>query len=523
MKVFAKTYLVMCVVWVVMGIAPLRAATTPSSTSTLYPRIIDQENSEKQAPAGQNGSDTAKQEGEDADRHFSLDGYDHYAHRRYEEALESLFEFLGRRTIDDQDYEWAEFFFGISLKRLGFSHAAVDSLTNVVTRKPNPKIVSYTLEVLEAVSRELPFDRDMLIDRGLCDQSYGFVDKKINDFVHYYQGEYDWEHGLFNWGDEHFAQIEKGSYYYDKYLFRRALREISEDHIDAAVATLKDVLLKLPDGDRLKDDVRKTLARLYYERGKFTQADFLYQQIEMNIVEQAQNLLERAWAQYRMGNLERAMGLLYSFEAPSYRNSFTPEFYILKSFIYKDVCHYKSAMHVLDQFKERYGQALDKIYSRGAIQDNQAMLLVILNKPWVKRVWDYLELLDKEQGKLSQIHHPELSAYLNNLYDLKRQQYEQRFRLLVRDEYEKMANDMLRFEEEANLMEYEIGTDMYQRVSALTFKEETAETAEAEKEEQAPKAIYNFQGEFWNDELDDYEVVLPNKCDSAEEWDIFFK
>ena len=37
------------------------------------------------------------------------------------------------------------------------------------------------------------------------------------------------------------------------------------------------------------------------------------------------------------------------------------------------------------------------------------------------------------------------------------------------------------------------------------------------------KAVYSFQGEFWNDELDDYKVVLPNKCENVEEWDIFFK
>ena len=217
------------------------------------------------------------------------------------------------------------------------------------------------------------------------------------------------------------------------------------------------------------------------------------------------------------------MGLLYSFEAPSYSNSFTPEFYILKSFIYKDVCHYKTAMKVLEQFKERYGEALDRIYSRGAIQDNQAMLLVILNKPWVKRVWKFIELLEKEQGRLSQIKAPELTAYLDNLYGLKKKQYEERFRLLVRDEYEKMANEMLRFEEEAHLMEYEIGTDMYQRVSAFAYNEEKTDSGKTSEGENTSKAIYNFQGEFWNDELDDYEVVLPNKCDSAEEWDIFFK
>jgi tetratricopeptide (TPR) repeat protein len=448
-------------------------------------------------------------------------GYERFSKGKYQRAAEILFRFLSQRTPDDTDYEWAEFFFGISLYKLGFTHAAVDTLTNLVTRKPNPQIVGYILELLEKISRTQPFDRDMLIHRAVCDQSYGFVEKQAADFVHFYQGQYDWEHGLFDWGDQHFAKIEPDTFYYYKFLFERALRKIYTDQVDAAVAILKQIIAKLPNGDALKDDARKTLARLYYEKGKFAEADFLYQQIEMNIVEQAQNLLERAWAHYRMGDPERAMGLLYSFQAPSYIHSFTPEFYILKSFIYKDVCHYKNAMQVLEQFKSRYGGSLEGIYHRRPPQENPAMMLVILNKTKVKRQWRFLNLLDREQKLAAANSNNNLKTYLNKLYTLKRREAEHNFKLLATDEYEKMANAMLQYEEEAHLMEYEIGSDMYQRVQDYHYDEDQPEKKDAK--DQQGKAVYAFQGEFWNDELDDYEVALPNKCQNAEEWDIFFK
>jgi len=241
----------------------------------------------------------------------------------------------------------------------------------------------------------------------------------------------------------------------------------------------------------------------------------------MNIVEQAQTLLERAWAHYRMGNPERAMGLLYSFEAPSYANSFTPEFYILKSFIYKDVCHYRTALNVLNQFQFRYGDALESIYQRKPLQNNQAMLLVLLNKPAIKKRWAFLQLLEREQILAQNNPNEDLRSYLVKLYTLKQKEMEQQFRIRVNDAYEKMANDMLQFEEEAHLMEYEIGIDMYQRVHDYHFSEETPEPIVDSAT--GGKVVYAFQGEFWNDELDDYKVVLPNKCQNAEEWDIFFK
>ncbi len=448
-------------------------------------------------------------------------GYDAYSKKKYQPAAEHLLEFLSARTPDDQDYEWAEFFYGMSLFKLGYTHAAVDTLTHLVTRKPNPQIVNYVLELLERISRTIPYDKDMLIDRALCDQSYGFVEGRVAHFIHYYQGEYDWERGFFSWGDEHFTKIPEDTFYHNKYLFKRALRDIYDNRIDQAVSLLKIVILKLENGDPLKDDARKTLARLYYEKGSFAEADLLYQQIEMNIVEQAQNLLERAWVHYRLGNPERAMGLLYSFEAPSYVNAFTPEFYILKSFIYKDVCHYKTAMQILDKFKTRYGDSLEHIYRRKPLHDNQAMLLVLLNKHGIRRHWRFLNLLEKEHGLSQNNPHPMLTTYLDRLYTLKRKEIERKFKSLVSDKYEDMANSMLQFEEEAHLMEYEIGIDMYQRVHSYHYEEEPPDpdTTEALK----GKAVYAFQGEFWNDELDDYEVILPNKCQNAEEWDIFFK
>lgn len=448
-----------------------------------------------------------------------LEGYDKYSRGKYLAACKELYRFLSQTTPDDADHDWASFFFGISLKKAGYSHAAVDTLANLVTRKPNTKIVNYSLELMEEISRTLPFDQELLIETAVCDESYDFVEGSIADFVNYYQGEYNWERGLFSWGDEHFSSLRKDSYYYNKYLFESGLRELYAGRTDAAIELFKQVLAAKEASDSLRNDARKTLARLYYEVGQFEDADFLYQQIDMNIVEQAGNLLERAWVHYRLGNPERAMGLLYSFEAPSFRTSFTPEFYILKSFIYRDVCHYAKAMSVLSQFDDRYGDAIANVYDRKDARENEALLQVILSKPKVKRIWNFLSLLETERYLAEGIEDEDLSTYLNELYRLKQDEYEDRLRQEVENVYETMANDLLQFEEEAQLMEYEIGLDMYQRVSEFHY----AGSEQSEETSKTGMAVYEFQGEFWNDELEHYTVSLPDKCQDAEEWDIFFK
>ena len=107
----------------------------------------------------------------------------------------------------------------------------------------------------------------------------------------------------------------------------------------------------------------------------------------------------------------------------------------------------------------------------------------------------FLTLLENEQKQCESIPDKKLRDYLANLYGLKRTEYEKHLRLMVEFEYEKIANGLLQFEEEAHLMEYEIGLDMYQRVSGFHYtNDKNPETPPSEKN---GVAVYPFQGEFW--------------------------
>jgi TolA-binding protein len=455
-----------------------------------------------------------------ADREDFDRGYRLYKRGKYRQACRYLFRYISRRTPDDTDYEWAEFFFGISLKKLGYSHAAIDILTHLVTRKPNQKIVRYSLELFEQALRTLPVEHEALINRVLCDQEYGFLDGTVADFVNYHQGLFDWEHGFFQWGDQHFSQIAPDTHYYYQYLYQKALLALFRDQLTDATELLRQILRGDQAQRQLQDEARKTLARLLYEQQKFEEADFMYAQIRRSILQQAENLLERAWAEYRLGNLEKAMGLLYAFEAPSFRNAFKPEYFILKSFIYKDVCHYDRALAVIEEFKARYGVALEIIYSRQAAGDNHKLMLYLLNKKQIQRTWQFLELLEREKAACDRFKDKDLRIYLEKLYDLQIKQSRNRLRRQIEAEYEKVANDLLQYEENAHLMEYEIGLDMYKRVYEAHYREDPGQPKASDS---TRRAVFPFQGEFWNDELADYQVTLPNKCQDIEEWDIFFE
>ena len=299
-----------------------------------------------------------------ADEDFR-EGYRLFSKKKHLDACARLYAFLSQRSSNDENYDWARFFLGISLYELGFSHAAADTLSELVARKPNVRVVSYSLEVLEDITRTKPFDWETIVFNGLVDQDFGFVEGDLADFVHYYQGLYDWRHGYLEWGGSHFRAIRKGSYYHGLYLFQKALRVIDENRLQEAEAGLRAIISDPRPPEDLKDQARVTLARILYEQQRFAEARAAYREVRMPPTEQAKYLLEQAWAQYREGRPERAMGLLYAFMAPSFWRHFTPEYYVLKSLIYKKVCQYQQSLSVVGEFKTRYGDSLKAIYKRG--------------------------------------------------------------------------------------------------------------------------------------------------------------
>jgi TolA-binding protein len=448
-----------------------------------------------------------------------LEGYRLYTKKRYAEAAGQLYAYVSQHSRDDEDYDWAQFFLGISLKELGLSHAAVDTLAAVLARKPNVRVVSYSLEILEEITRTHPFDWETLVLNVLVDQEFGFVEGKLIDFVHYYQGLYDWEHGYEKWGDNHFTVLQPDSPYYHKYRYQKALYRVYAGDLPEAGRLLEELLADPRPTEDLKDEARVTLARLRYEQKDFGAADQAYRSLRRPTVEQARYLMERAWAQYREGNPEKAMGLLYAFRAPSFWRNFTPEYFILKSLIYKDVCQYRNAMAVVGEFQSRYGQTLEGIYGRRDPLESEQLVQILMEKPRIKRLYEFSNLLEGERNRARTVATGALAQYLDTLYGLKAEAVQGELRDTVETEYRALANDLLRYEEEAHLLEYEIGLDMYQRASDYHYP---GQDREASGPQQAV-VVYPFQEEFWNDELDDYQVVLQNKCETLQDWDIFFQ
>ena len=449
--------------------------------------------------------------------------YQQFKLERWEIAAGSFLKFIQLTSSDEKNFEWAEFFMAISLEHLGYTHAAVDRFSNLAARKPNTKIVSYILDMFEQISRTKPFDYDQVILQVVNDKDYGFISDEVSGFVDYYQGIQDWKTGYRDWALDHFKRIPKDSYYYSRYLHQQALYQVEINKPKQALKIISQILQVEKLDDNLRDESLWIAARLHYELGDMKEASFLYSKIKTPVIEQASFLLEQAWIEYQNKDFERAMGFLYAFEAPSFRQFFTPEYFLLKGFIYKDVCHYESALTVVEEFNQRYGQSLEAIYNRKDETDveSEELLYVILAKKNVKTVWEFITMLEAEKSRVDELDDDNLIEYVEGVYNLQIEDSTYQLRNLIKIEYASRANGLLQFEEESNLMRYEIGVDMYQRVAQNTYVAANRKD-ESKKDSQESQVVFSFQREYWNDELGFYKVSLPNKCDTFKDWDLFF-
>ena len=168
----------------------------------------------------------------------------------------------------------------------------------------------------------------------------------------------------------------------------------------------------------------------------------------------------------------------------------------MKGFIYKDVCHYESALTVVEEFNQRYGQSLEAIYNRKDETDveSEELLYVILAKKNVKTVWEFITILEEEKERLSGLDDDNLIEYIEGVYSLQIQDSSHQLRNLIKTEYASRANGLLQFEEESNLMRYEIGVDMYQRVAQNNYVA-ASKKDKSNNDKQDSQVVFSFQRE----------------------------
>lgn len=346
----------------------------------------------------------------------------------------------------------------------------------------------------------------------------------------------------------YFKKVSKGSPFYLQSLMHLAsLLEIKGDYAESKkyiksciqssarknkIIPLDDREIQARNRDHIYDTCRHLLPRLLYKENKLDVSLKIFDKLDHQSYLFPNALFDSSWAYLREKDYNRAVGRNITFQAPLFDDYFIPETELVKALSYLSVCDYDEALDVVKNYDknvktkaEEFIKAfklndrgdnypyLDLVYGskmKKKFKDNFIIKLsTVLNiKPGMHLLKHYLKNLKEEKQKAKST--IERKSYLA-AYKI----FSKFFNSYVKVKFVRYAKEAIRI---SNIFA-EIELDLYSMLKHRIYDEKAGRTTKEKlnyylKDTKRKKTEYywDFQGEFWADELGDYIPLLNNKC-----------
>lgn len=428
------------------------------------------------------------------------------------DAAPLLWSFLRQNPPEAEESEDAEFLLAKMLNRLGYHHAAVEHYVNVARGRGGARLVGASLDALAKTVSSRPHDVELILRELISDTHFGHLPPDVREFVAYHQGLTERRDGLDRWAKARFATLTENARFRWQLRYDAGLARLAANDVTGARRIFEEIEKTDVHDDELARRVRLTLARLDFEAGEYRRALERYDAIELPIEERAEVMLERAWCHYRLGNHSKALGLLVALDAPTYRDFDDPEQHTLRALMFRDLCHYGAASKAVKKFRKAYAPAIEKVHGREDLVPDHTFRALALEDSEVAERAAFVDALHRERALLSNApkQWSELEAHLRRVYDLAIARSERRLEIALEAAEEEIGERFLEAEEQMDVLDYEI--DLARNRRARNKPPETGKIL-VEAPWTPEVQYYEFDGEYWNDELEDMQVVLENRCE----------
>lgn len=276
-------------------------------------------------------------------------------------------------------------------------------------------------------------------------------------------------------------------------------------------------------------------ARSLYALGKFDEASDTYIDLPKSSFVWPEILFEEAWTSYGQRNFNRSLGKLVTYNAPLFDGFFIPEIDVLKALSFLGLCLYGDSKKVVDEFYDRYFEPsaalASYIKSKGKDYDyffkasrsrrsqevsggklyNRILKSIVyepgfqeLNQSLDQGVLEFNRLKGEQASKLKRVI---LQGYKDTLLLQKRLigSYVRK-QLILKYALLKKAFTQMSYIKLEILTKRK--TDLYYR--NYEVNRERGDLKYLKRS--AKQYFWDFNGEFWADELGDYVFALQSEC-----------
>jgi hypothetical protein len=447
---------------------------------------------------------------DDSDRRMDF-GLERLEAHDYQRAAATFYGVYAVLPESDLRRDLAAYDLAKALIGLGFVQAGVEHYVGIVEGRHVPDLVNKSLVDLVPMYTDHRLDRDRLVESVLYGNQYSDLPPGVTDFVEYQQALTDIRHGFVDWGRprmEALAATKRPYSYFARYTL--AVEHVARKDDDVAAETFVAIAKADDAPAEVRDDARLALARILYEKKKFEDAWKVYSEIDTALRLDDAVIIEKSWDLVSNGNQQRALGLLIGLGAPAFRDLFAPERDLIRALALRRLCQYRSAHVAVRDFRSRYGQVLKAIRAGVPIRD------VPIVRKWSVAGDARLAELDRlrvellaEQVLLPTVGDKPLRAHLATIYSSSVAHAQLAVAPRLEHATERVADELLRVEEQMNLIDYEVGVGLFK-------SGDTAGASTSKRVEDIPygsqDSYFRFDGEYWSDEIGDYTVFAEDRC-----------
>lgn len=346
------------------------------------------------------------------------------------------------------------------------------------------------------------------------------------------------------------AQVDPDSKYGSRAKFLQGVLLYKADRANEALAAFKEVVRATRPGqpqasERLRQMAFFQLARTHFGAEQPSFSLFYYDKVDRDSYAWLDALYEGSWAEFRLGNYEKALGNLLTLHAPFFSDTYYPESLILKAVVYYENCRYPEAKTILADFLDRYQpvhdelkrltskkQAADKYYEDlGGLREKAdaarkssdtifgQVVRIALSDPALERLDKAYREVEDEIGQLERKSQAfmksglfgELSKVLENT----RKSVAQSAGRAVKAQLEREQRAINQLIKQALRIRIETARSEQERIeSQLRRVQQRPKRLQKEFVEWTDdeKLVWPFDGEYWRDELGTYELTLAHSC-----------
>ena len=460
------------------------------------------------------------------------------------EAARRYLEFLDLEPQENSP-DWYEAKFGLakSLYQQKILSGASTPLLEVLLAgadKPHFKEAFYMLEVL---TREIGYNPPILEE--LTKLYIGDMNAEFQNDFNYYVGKFFFSYAKSDLAIQFLTKVTPDASDYPEALYVMGVARLDEKVNDTAGAlkNFQGAAQAAEASPAGNEEILQlgllALARTWYEVGLYDVALYYYLKIPRTSARNAESTFEQAWTYFVKNDHRRALGVFHTLHSPYYSKWYFPDLYIMEAAVYVNLCKFDRAQIAMAEFQKRYldkKPRLDKFLAetteptaywtamvtyQGQDSDTgiPAMFMnAVLDDLEFYNMYTVVKNLRNEKRALEQ-NIGALGEFGQSVLDRVDEQVQTKIEsggILVQQKFSELSQELVNWESQTTKLSIDIDAEekkqLEQRLRNPDWTPARASGGTAFLVVADDWQRWNFEGEYWIDEVSSYRSSARTEC-----------